>query len=329
VDIALLKAELNHAKHQIQGVPLLDRMISNADQLGRLNTGPHAPIVNAMLRMAPVRWLMEKTLGFAADRTMPPYATQRFDRWFTRRANGHVPTRGKVVLWDDTWVRYNEPGIGKAAVKVLEAAGFEVTIEAERKCCGRPACSRGALDEVRVLGEHNVRVFQDRGENVPIIFLEPSCYTMFVDEYRQLKIPGADEVAGRCTLFEQFIFELLEREPDALPFRKGAFDNVGIHGHCHAKALTDVSIMPRLVEHVPGAKARMLATGCCGMAGAFGMLKTKQELSQQVAEHMLDCINELEPGTRLVASGTSCRHQITHFTDRQPLHMAELLADAL
>jgi len=93
-----------------------------------------------------------------------------------------------VILWDDTWVRYNEPNIGKAAVKVLEAAGFEVVLEKRRKCCGRPACSRGVLDEVRRLAEHNIAVF--KGGTEPILFLEPSCYTMFVDEYRQLKIPG-------------------------------------------------------------------------------------------------------------------------------------------
>jgi len=334
VDLSLLKAELNHAKHNAKGIPLLDRMISNADFLGRLNAGPLAPITNAVLRMGPTRWLMEKTLGFAADRTMPPYTTQRFDKWFAKRQNGQngragKATRGRVILWDDTWVRYNEPNIGQAAVKVLEAAGFEVVLEKERKCCGRPACSRGVLDEVRRLANHNVALFNRKGGDEPIIFLEASCYTMFVDEYRQLKIPGADAVAQRCILFEQFVFELLEREPDALPFKRGVIDKVGIHGHCHAKAMTDASIMPKLVQHVPDASAKLLDTGCCGMAGAFGMLKTKYELSLKVAQNLLDKIDELETDTTLVASGTSCRHQITHLTDREPLHMAELLAKAL
>ncbi len=328
VDLALLKAELLHARQQRHGVPLVDRMISNADLLGRLNTGLHAPIVNALLRMRLTRWLMEKTLGFAADRTMPPYTRRRFDRWFAKRVNGRKATRGRVLLWDDCWVRYNEPNIGQAAVRVLEAAGFEVVLPEGRKCCGRPAASRGVLNQVRRLANHNVEFFRSRGGNEPIIFLEASCYTMFVDEYRQLKIPGADELADRCFLFEQFMFELLEREPDALPF-KGDSLKVAIHGHCHAKALTDASIMPRLVEHLPGASAELLDTGCCGMAGAFGMLKTKYELSRQVAQDLLDKIAAQDPGTTLVASGTSCRHQIRHFTDVEPLHMAELLAQAL
>lgn len=329
VDLALLKAEITHARHDAKGTPLIDRMISKADLLGRLNSGPQAPIVNAVLRNRLVRFLMEKTLGFAAERTMPPYTTERFDKWFARRAApAHChPTRGRVILWDDTWVRYNEPNVGKAAVKVLEAAGFEVTLESRRKCCGRPACSRGVLDEVRRLAEHNIGVFRNGTE--PIIFLEPSCYTMFIDEYRQLKIPGADEVADRCTLFEQFVYELLSREPDALPFKAGLVTKVAIHGHCHAKALTDASVMPRLVNRLPGASATLLETGCCGMAGAFGMLRSKLELSKKVGQDLVNKIEACEAGTTIVASGTSCRHQIHYMTDKHPLHMAELLAMAL
>lgn len=331
VDLALLKAELNHARHQKHGIPLLDRMIANADFLGRLNCGPHAPLVNAVLRARPTRWLMEKTLGFAADRTMPPYTSQRFDRWFKRngRNGSKSATRGQVILWDDCWTRYNETRIGRAAVKVLEAAGFDVTLADGRKCCGRPAASRGVLDQVRELGNHNIELFRTLGGIEPILFLEPSCYTMFTDEYRQLKFHGADDVAARCILFEQFMFNLLEREPDALPFKSNGRRSVGIHAHCHAKALTDVSFLPKLAGRIPDADARLLDTACCGMAGAYGMLKSKFDLSKKVAEDLVNKINALEPGTTIVASGMSCRHQITDFAHTEPLHMAELLADAL
>ena len=328
VDLTHLKAELNHARHRALGVPLLDRLISNADLLGRLNCGPHAPLVNFVLRRAVVRRLMEGVLGFAAARVMPPYVTRRFDRWFARRRRPAAPaTRGRVVLWDDCWVRYNEPHIGRAAVAVLEAAGYEVVLERRRACCGRPACSRGLLDEVRRLGAHNLSVLRERGE--PIVFLEPSCYTMFIDEYRQLRLPGAAEVAARCFTFEGFVFDLLQRDPEAIRWRSDGPRHVGIHGHCHAKALTDTSILPKLAGRVPGVSARLLDTGCCGMAGAFGMLRTKYELSLRVAQPLLDRIGELDRDTILVASGTSCRHQITHLTDRHPLHMAELLAASL
>ncbi|HSW45325.1 MAG TPA: FAD-linked oxidase C-terminal domain-containing protein [Phycisphaerae bacterium] len=328
VDLAQLKADLNHARHRKRGLPLLDRMIANADLLGRLNAGPLAPITNAALRLKLTRWVISKTLGFTPERPMPPYARERFDRWFAKRTSTTRATRGRVILFDDTWVRYNEPNIGKAAVRVLESAGFEVVLPTGRKCCGRPAASRGVLDLVRKLGQHNVGHFNGQGGDEPIIFLEPSCYSMFIDDYKNLRIAGAEKVAARCAQFEQFVYELLQREPGAIPFRRGSL-KAAIHNHCHTKALTDTSIMPKLVETIPGASGKVLNTGCCGMAGAFGMLKSKYELSKAVAQPLVDQINGLPADTHLIASGTSCRHQITHLTTAEPLHMAELLAMAV
>lgn len=325
VDLAQLKADLNYAKHRERGTPLLDRLIANADLLGRLNAGPLAPITNTVLRLKLTRIVMGKLLGFTPKRTMPPYASQRFDRWFARHRNGHKATRGRVILFDDTWVRYNEPNIGQAAVKVLEAAGFEVALPTGRKCCGRPAMSRGVIDLAQRNGKHNIDHFIGQGGDEPIIFLEPSCYSMFIDDYKNLHIAGADKVAARCILFEQFVYDLLQRDPKAIPFRKETL-KAAIHGHCHVKALTDASVLTKLVEQIPGASANLLKTGCCGMAGAFGMLASKYDLSVAVAQPLVDQINALPPGTRLVASGTSCRHQITHLTTAEPLHMAELLA---
>jgi FAD/FMN-containing dehydrogenase/Fe-S oxidoreductase len=333
VDLTLLKADLKHARHQKEGTPLVDRVIANSDLLGRLGT-MFNPISNWALKLPMTGWVMSKMFGFTTERPMPPYATQRFDKWFAKHKanganNGQQASRGKVILWDDTWVRYNEPNIGHAAVKVLEAAGFEVVLPEGRKCCGRPAASRGVLDMVEKLGKHNVKLFNEQGGDEPILFLEPSCYSMFVDEYRQMKIEGAEQVARRCVLFEQFVYELLRREPEALKFKQNGQARVAIHGHCHSKALTDANLMPELAERVPNAEANFLETGCCGMAGAFGMMADKYEVSKMVAQPLVDKINALEAGTDMVASGTSCRHQITHLTKAEPLHMAEFLAKNL
>jgi Fe-S oxidoreductase len=151
---------------------------------------------------------------------------------------------------------------------------------------------------------------------------------MFIDDYKNLRIAGADKVAARCILFEQFVYNVLQSDPKAIPFRRETL-KAAIHGHCHVKALTDASVLTRLVEQIPGASANLLKTGCCGMAGAFGMLASKYDLSVAVAKPLVDQINALPPGTHLVASGTSCRHQITHLTTTEPLHMAELLAMAI
>lgn len=327
VNLALLKAELLHARLRRDGLPLRERMLSSVDLLGKL--GCLTPsLANAALRWPWLRRVMEKTLGFAAQRPLPPYARERFDFWFAQHSPRHVATRGRVILWDDTFVRYHEPNIGIAAVAVLEAAGFEVVLPADRKCCGRPAFSQGNLDSAARLGRHNLEMFGRDRSNDPILFLEPSCYSMFAEDYRELDLPGAQRVAARCFLFEQFIEDLLAREPAALSFNQQPAQ-IAIHAHCHAKSLMNPAFMARLASRLPQRQVTLLDTGCCGMAGAFGALKSKYDLSRQIAQPLIEKIQAQPADAIVVASGTSCRHQIDHLASIHPRHMAELLADAL
>jgi len=384
VNLALLKAELLHARWRRDGLPLRERLLGRVDLLGKL--GCLAPdLANAALDWPMLRKLLARLMGLSPRRPVPRYASERFDEWFARRARAieqprSKTARGKVVLWDDTFIRYHEPHIGRAAVAVLEAAGFEVALVAGRKCCGRPAFSQGDLDRAVALGRHNLSLLAAgdvekalasfekhrspesspaaatspsplkgeragvRGENAsvrsnrvstdesgsapPILFLEPSCWSMFIEDYREMKLPGAEAIGARCLLFEQFIDDLLSREPEALAFVPTSKE-VAIHAHCHAKSLANPSFMLRLARRLPGRNPALLDTGCCGMAGAFGMLEEKQELSAKVAGPLLEKIGRLPAGATLVASGTSCRHQIEHLTGTRAVHMAELLEAAL
>src|SRR5262249_8186151 len=173
---------------------------------------------NLVLDSFIMRFIGSRFLGITSRRPLPHYTWQRFDRWFYKRGAPGAATRGRVVLWDDTFVRYHEPHVGKAAVKVLEAAGFEVALAAGRKCCGRPAFSQGNLGEATKLGQHNIALLSQDADNAPIIFLEPSCYSMFMEEYRELNLPDADRIAQRCFLFQEFMEDFLSREPAALKF---------------------------------------------------------------------------------------------------------------
>jgi FAD/FMN-containing dehydrogenase/Fe-S oxidoreductase len=327
VNLSLLKAELLHARIVRDGLSLRQRVLSSVDLVGRL--GCIMPwLANGVLESRLVRSLMERTIGIAPQRPLPHYAPERFDRWFARRTPSVTAPRGRVILWDDTFVRYHEPHIGIAAVKVLEAAGFRVVLPAGRKCCGRPAFSQGNLDEVTRLGRHNLALLNAHTDAAPIIFLEPSCYSMFAEDYRELNLDGTEPVAKRCFMFEQFVEGLLSQEPDALHFKSKA-GNVVIHAHCHAKALTKPAYMLKLAQRLPQSTATLLDTGCCGMAGAFGALQSKYELSLKVAEPLVQLVRGQPFGTTVVASGTSCRHQLEHLTEAHPRHMAEILADAL
>jgi Fe-S oxidoreductase len=164
--------------------------------------------------------------------------------------------------------------------------------------------------------------------SAPIVFLEPSCYSMFVDDYRELRLEGWEQIARRCFLFEQFIDDLLGEDANAIAFaRRPEF--VAIHAHCHAKSLIKTDFMAKLAERLPERKALVLETGCCGMAGAFGALKSKYDLSLAVADDLIKKIAAQSKDATIVASGTSCRHQIEHLSSVKPKHFAELLADAL
>ncbi len=345
-----------HARYRRDGLPLRERAFSNVDLLGKI--GCVVPsLANWFLDSKPVRIAMEKALGLSARRSLPHYTDGRFDKWFARHCRASVSDapafgrnalqkRGRVILWDDTFVRYHEPHIGIAAVKVLQALGFEVSLAKNRRCCGRPAFSQGNLDTAAKLGKHNVNLLSSLNDSsTPILFLEPSCWSMFVEDYRELKIENAEKIAARCFLFEKFVDDLLTRAPQALRFQnstalsrqvsaeRGKQEdqqvNVAIHPHCHAKSILDPAFMKRLVERLPGHHATLLNTACCGMAGAFGALAEKYDLSVQVAQDLIDKLENQGRETEIIASGTSCRHQISDLMNIRPKHMAEVLAEAL
>ncbi|HEY7002592.1 MAG TPA: FAD-linked oxidase C-terminal domain-containing protein [Candidatus Udaeobacter sp.] len=352
VNLALLKAELTDARYQRDGLPLRERLLSNIDLLGKIGCAMPS-LANWFLSSKPVRVAMEKAIGISVRRSLPRYTSERFDRWFEKHCRTSVPVpkafgihrnalqkRGKIILWDDTFVRYHEPQIGIAAVKVLEALGFEVALARNRHCCGRPAFSQGNLKVAARSARHNVgAVSSNEGLNTPVLFLEPSCWSMFVEDYRELRIDSADEVANRCFLFEKFVDDLLAKEPAALQFKRSSASaeelrrdketTLAIHPHCHAKSIMNPAFLRILAERLPGRKASVLDTACCGMAGAFGALAEKYDLSVQVAQDLIDKLENQACETQVVASGTSCRHQIRDLTDIRPKHMAEVLAEAL
>src|SRR5438552_3148204 len=360
VNLALLKAEMLHARWRRDGLPLRERVFSNIDLLGKIGCAMPA-LANSILDFKPLRALMETALGISARRSFPPYTRERFDKWFEKHAvagggnpraskkfatragtaitdrgyNGAhrapLQKRGNVILWDDTFVRYHEPHVGIAAVKVLEALGFDVKLVKNRRCCGRPAFSQGNLDTAGKIGKHNISQLSSLNSQLsatPILFLEPSCWSMFVEDYRELKIENAENIANRCFLFEKFVDDLLAREPDALRFNDRPA-TIAIHPHCHAKSIMNPSFMKQLVERLPGRKATLLDTACCGMAGALRPLAENYDLSIRVAHRLLDHIDNQPPGTEIIASGTSCRHQIADLTNLPAKHMAELLAEAI
>ena len=327
VNLALLKAELLHAKHRQNGMSLKDRLVSRVDIIGQL--GSIAPgVTNFLMSSGLAKSLLKQAAGFSPDRPLPQFATQTFASWFKAHAVSASEAKSEVLLWDDCFTQHYDPEIGRSAVSVLEAAGYAVRLPAGRACCGRPALSTGRIDLAREWGKLNVGILNKASQNMPVIFLEPSCWSMFKEDYRELGVPGADEASNRVVQFDEFLAGTLRENPDALSWKTETAD-VAIHTHCHTKAIDGPSAPMELANLIPNLNATLLDTGCCGMAGAYGSMDETYALSVQVGAHLKEKVDALPSETAAVASGTSCRHQFEHLCERPGRHMAQVVDELI
>ena len=348
VNMALLKAELLNARNDMEGIPLQAQIFANVDLIGRL--GVLMPSVsNALIKNRFVRTLLLKFAGITDKRPLPEFAEVKFRKLLKqRKMDLGIDATSSVILWDDTYVNYFEPEIGISAVEVLERLGYRVLFLKNRKCCGRPAFSQGLLKKAEELGKHNLDLLNRNSGSVefltstggtvsipasevakmPVIFLEPSCYSMFTDDYFELKLEFAESTAKRCYLFEEFIEMAISSRGSKADWKKVDL-KVAVHTHCHIKYRKNTEFIKRVLSQFTDKNVNILNTGCCGMAGAFGATDSKYELSKKVGMLMADVINKESEDTVIVASGTSCRQQIKHLTARKPVHPAEFIARIL
>jgi len=328
VDMAKLKYEFLASYYQVHDVPFRARLFARVADLNRLGCRL-APFSNWALRFPPLRLLMHLFPGIHWARRFPPFARPTFSRWFSKRNPQGDGRRGKVALFNDTFMNHNYPSIGKAAVDVLEKAGFEVVLAGNR-CCGRPMISKGLLEEARELAQYNVRALhQYVAEGIPIVGCEPSCLLTLRDEYPDL-VPGKEttEVARNSYMIEEFLLELHKRgelELDFTDLKK----RVLFHGHCYQNALVGTGPALQVLRLPPGYQVEETDAGCCGMAGAFGYEKEHYQTSLEIGRQRLFPIIEAHPDWELVVMGVSCRQQVEHGTGRPARHLVEVLRDAL
>ncbi len=339
VDMARMKAEfLDHYQAE-HGVPARSRLFGQINAVSRL-VRPVAGLANWFNGLPVARQLMARTLGIAPQRTLPPFQARTFRDWFEARpaqtAIGQ-PVAGatSVALFVDTYTEYNHPALGKAAVKVLEAAGYTVELVSRQGCCGRPMISKGLLGPARAAAAHNVVALSPYvARGLPIVGLEPSCQLTLRDEYLEF-FPNdrrAEAIAGASFLIEEFLTQPGAdgaRPVDRLRFRPPSAA-VLLHGHCHAKSL--VGTAPTLAMlRATGAEVSEIASGCCGMAGSFGYEAEHYDLSMQIGGlKLFPAVKAgMQAGARIVAHGVSCRSQIQDGTGARAVHPVELLAESL
>jgi Fe-S oxidoreductase len=286
-----------------------------------------APEVANFVSQTPILRDVAKWIGgIAPEREVPAFAPETFKAWWRRRGPRNLG-RPQAILWADTFNNHFHPEVAKAAVEVLEAAGYQVQVPMAHVCCGRPLYDFGMLDQAEALLHNVLHELRPQIEaGVPVIGLEPSCLAVFRDELPNLLPGDADArllAGGSFTLAELLAGHAGGWRPPPIGGR------AIVQGHCHQQAV--IGMEPDLaLLRAAGVDAELLDAGCCGMAGAFGFEADHYQVAMAVGERrLLPAVRTADQDTLVLADGFSCHTQIEQATGRHPLHLAEALAAAL
>ena len=345
VDVATYKSEFLSHYYEGRIRPRSAYAFGNIDLWARLAS--HAPgVANLTTQLPFLRDISKLVAGIPAERDIPAFAPETFKTWFHRtRARRFVSgyrfsdTAGSsqstapsgaappVLLWPDTFNNHFLPGTAKAAVEVLEAAGFRVVVPRANLCCGRPLYDHGMLDRAQSLLLQILDELSPEIEaGIPIVGLEPSCVAVFRDEL--LNLFPHDERAQALSRQTFLLSEFLETRAKNLPIPRLNRKAI-LHGHCHHKSLMKMTAEESVLRRL-GIDFQSPAPGCCGMAGSFGFERDKYDVSIAIGElELLPAVRQAPPDWLIIADGFSCREQIAQGSPRHALHLAEVLQMAL
>ncbi|MFJ2771872.1 FAD-binding and (Fe-S)-binding domain-containing protein [Streptomyces sp. NPDC087300] len=326
VDMATYKAEFLHHHYEGRRRPAAHYAMGWLPRwLRAVALTRTAPLVNALARIGPLAAVGKRLGGIAPQRQVPEVAPRTFRQWW-RRTGKRAPGAPDLVLWPDTFTDHLSPSVGRAAVRVLEAAGLTVALPPSGVCCGLTYVSTGQLDGARAVLRRTLdRMAPLLDAGTPVVVLEPSCAAALRTDLAELL--GDDErahrLAGSVRTFAQALEELA---PDWQPPHIGR-PAVG-QTHCHQHAVLGDAAERRL-----RAKAGLtgeLSGGCCGLAGNFGFERGHYDVSVACAEEqLLPAVREAAPGAVVVADGFSCRTQLDQLAGVRGRHLAEILAEGL
>lgn len=339
VDITKMKAEFLQHFYDANGVPFRARVIGNftkSQQLASL-----APFLyNFVITNPATGYLTKRLLGFAPKRSLPAVGTSTLRKWYKqfrkqRERESSAPAKAReVYFFCDEFTNYNDVEIGKTAIKLLTALGYEVHMPKHLES-GRTFLSKGLLRDARDIAIRNVELLQEAmSENAPIIGIEPSAILTLRDEYLDLVpaelLPAATQLARRTYLLEEFLWQEVENNTISSAAFIKQKQYIKLHGHCYQKSLHALTPTQQILALPENYEVEMIPSGCCGMAGSFGYEKEHYDVSMRIGELVLfPAVRQTPEEVIIAASGTSCRHQIKDGTGRVALHPAEVLYRAL
>lgn len=319
IDMAKWKAESLYHYQSIHGTTLRNNLFGNCGYYFN-KIAPLSGIVNWASKTLLGRYL-QSLFGIAKERTLPQLAKVTFEQWSQQQAMVADDDRPRVILFNDTFTNFNHPAIGQAAYILLTRLGWKVIVP-PWNCCGRTAISKGLLKTAKEQAAQLSMLLEQYGE-IPVIVLEPSCQSAFIDDHHDLissSAPDSRFFSLEDFLLQDNVFNKLKIDISALEAGK-----ILIHTHCHQKALLGTKSTELLLLKLGCANIETIQSGCCGMAGSFGYEKEHYTLSQKIAELKLFPALRKNPEAIVITNGASCRAQIEQTFRHKILHLAEFL----
>ena len=336
VDMTTLKAEFLYQYQKSHGVSFRTRLFGHIASLNSfLQRFPL--LTNFILNNKVFSAVIKSFLGIAKERSIP-LLSQKSWKTIIKEHRFYFPSsisrKGVLYLFCDEFTNLNESAIGVKAIKLLNALGFDVRF-VDHPESGRAAISKGLLDYAQKIAEKQVDIFSSLiHKDCPLVGLEPSAILSFKDEYPRLvpreKKEIAEKIADEVYTIESFLMMALKEgkisERDFTEEPK----KVLVHVHCHQTSLSNAEEVYHLLSLPKNYSVQKAPEGCCGMAGSFGYEKEHFDLSMQIGNQgLLPAVRKSDEETVILATGTSCRHQILDATSRSAYHTVEILFDAL
>jgi Fe-S oxidoreductase len=328
VDLALLKMEADYHYYRRNGMPFRNKFFGHFHRSAKWGS-TLAPISNAVLHLKPLEHLFKRTMGIAADRSIPRFALRKA----TSRLSKYRSSKPDFILYIDEFTQYQDVEVALAAAKFFTYSGY--AIKPVYAPSARAYFSKAMLDQAKSCATSTLRKLSPYVQGgIPIVGLEPSAILGFRDEFTRL-FSGADreeaeKLSGLAKTFEEFVADEMDSGRLDQDMFTDEYREVQVHVHCHQKALSHPLFSLKILNFPRNYQAVKIPSGCCGMAGSFGYETEHFEISQQIGERVLfPRVRSLPPETILVAAGTSCRHQLVDGVGRTSFHPAQVLLDAL
>ena len=325
VDVAALKSEFLYQYQEENGYSFRNSMFANNVKYNKIGS-LFPSLTNLVLNTFLTKFIM----GISLKRSVPKLTSKTLKSWYNKQT--HSSSKKIIYIFCDEFTNFYDTEIGKDTVIVLKRLGYNPTFIKHPES-GRSFISKGFLKEAKVVANKNVSIFKDLITNkTPLIGIEPSAILTFRDEYIRLAddVNSAKIIAKNTFTIEEF----LQNEFEKGNIRTNQFTtekkSIKIHGHCHQKALSSTQATFSILNIPENYSPTIMNTGCCGMAGSFGYEKEHYKISMQVGEDTLfPKIRNTSKETEIIASGTSCRHQILDGTNRYAKHPITVLREAI